>query len=99
MKNETINAPEAQLLDLLKQVLPKATHDPKLAQKIYHAVELEFKAKARLKAFEKFCAKVELPDLEPTERRLALWAHPLWAGFLVLLMGVFWAGRKAAGAF
>jgi len=44
-------------------------------------------------------AVAKLPDLEPTERRLALWAHPLWAGFLVLLMCVFWAGRKAAGAF
>ncbi len=64
MKNETTKAPEAQLLDLLKQVLPKATHDPRLAQKIYQAVELEFKAKARAKAFEKFCAKVELPNLE-----------------------------------
>jgi hypothetical protein len=28
MKNEPTKAPEAQLLDLLKQVLPKATHDP-----------------------------------------------------------------------
>jgi hypothetical protein len=65
MKNETTKAPEAQLLDLLKQVLPKATHDARLAQKIYQAVELEFKAKARAKAFEKFCAKVELPNLEP----------------------------------
>jgi len=40
-----------------------------------------------------------LPQSEPQERRLQLWAHPLWAGLLVLLMGVFWAGRKAMGAF
>jgi hypothetical protein len=36
-----------------------------LAGKIYQAVELELKAKARGSAFEKFCAKVELPNLEP----------------------------------
>jgi len=36
-----------------------------LAGKIYQAIELELKAKARGSAFEKFCAKVELPDLEP----------------------------------
>src|SRR3954466_7057269 len=56
---------EAQLLELLKRVLPKATHDPELAGKIYQAIELELKAKSRAIAFEKFCSKVELPDLDP----------------------------------
>ena len=65
MKNETKKTTEAQLLDLLKKVLPKATHDAQLAGKIYQAIELELKAKARSTAFEKFCARVELPDLEP----------------------------------
>jgi hypothetical protein len=65
MKKETKKATEAQLLELLKRVLPKATHDPKLAEKIYGAVEVELKATARVSAFEKFCQKVELPDLEP----------------------------------
>ena len=45
-------------------MLPKATHDPQLAGKIYEAVESELKAKAKVTAFEKFCAKVELPDLQ-----------------------------------
>ena len=40
-----------------------------------------------------------LPQSEPRERRLQIWAHPLWAGLLVLLLGIFWAGRKAMGAF
>jgi len=65
MKKENNKAAEAQLLDLLRKVLPKATHDAQLAGKIYQAVELELKAKAKMLAFEKFCAKVELPDLEP----------------------------------
>jgi len=65
MKKENNQASEARLLDLLKKVLPKATDDAKLAGKIYQAVELELKAKAKVSAFEKFCAKVELPDLEP----------------------------------
>jgi hypothetical protein len=65
-KNTTPKASvEVQLLGLLKQVLPKATHDPKLAGKIYDAIEQELKLKARAVAFEKFCARVELPDLEP----------------------------------
>jgi len=65
MKKETNKNTDAQLLELLKKVLPKATHDPQLAGKIYQAVELELKAKSRATAFDKFCAKVELPDLEP----------------------------------
>lgn len=55
---------EFQLLELLKRVLPKATHDSQLAGKIYEAVEAELKAKSRVTAFEKFCERVELPDLE-----------------------------------
>ena len=45
---------EAQLLGLLKTVLPKATHDPKLAGAIYSAIEHELKTKARASSFEKF---------------------------------------------
>lgn len=44
-------------------------------------------------------AVAALPEPEPQERRIQLWAHPIWAGVLILLMGVFWAGRKAAGTF
>jgi hypothetical protein len=64
MKKETKKTNEAQLLDLLKRVLPKATDDSQLAGKIYEAIEAELKAKARVLAFEKFCSKIELPDLE-----------------------------------
>jgi hypothetical protein len=40
-----------------------------------------------------------LPDPELDERRLLLWAHPAWAALLLVLLGVFWVGRKIAGAF
>lgn len=66
MKKNLNKESETQFLDLLKRVLPKTTHDPKLADKIYRAIESELKAKARAIAFEKFCAKVELPNLETT---------------------------------
>lgn len=65
MKKETNKNTESQLLDLLKKVLPKATHDAQLAGKIYQAIESELKTKARAQAFEKFCSRVELRDLEP----------------------------------
>lgn len=55
---------EFQLLELLKHVLPKAIHDSKLAGQIYEAVEAELRSKSRAAAFEKFCERVELPDLE-----------------------------------
>ena len=40
-----------------------------------------------------------LPEPAPIEQRVLIWAHPAWAGLIVLLLGLFWAGRKAAGAF
>jgi hypothetical protein len=64
MKKEAKKSNEVQLLELLKRVLPKATHDAKLADKIYEAIEDELKAKARVMAFEKFCGGIELPNLE-----------------------------------
>ena len=64
MKKETNKNTEAQLLALLKKVLPKATTDPELAGRIYSAVETELRSTSRVKAFDKFCARVELPDLE-----------------------------------
>jgi len=39
-----------------------------------------------------------LPQPTLQERHIQLWAHPLWSGLLLLLLGVFWAGRKLAGA-
>jgi hypothetical protein len=65
MKKDTSKNAEIQVLELLKKVLPKATHDAELAGKIYAAIEDEFKKKARGNAFHKFCQRVELPDLEP----------------------------------
>jgi hypothetical protein len=38
-----------------------------------------------------------LPEPEPIVRRLRLWSHPVWAGLIVGLMGVFWTGRKLIG--
>jgi hypothetical protein len=44
-------------------------------------------------------AIASLPHSDLQERRVQLWAHPLWAGLVVVLLGVFWVGRKAAGTF
>jgi uncharacterized membrane protein len=40
-----------------------------------------------------------LPQPELQERRVQLWASPVWGGLLILLLGIFWAGRKLVGAF
>lgn len=37
------------------------------------------------------------PLSPPTVRRLQLWCHPLVAGALVALLGLFWVGRKRQG--
>ena len=39
-----------------------------------------------------------LPEPAPTVHRTRLWAHPIWAGILVFLMGAFWVARKMNGS-
>jgi hypothetical protein len=39
----------------------------------------------------------QLPEPPPTIRRLQLWAHPAMAGTMILLLGIFWIGRKGVG--
>ncbi len=38
-----------------------------------------------------------LPEPPPSVRRVQLWSHPIFAGSIVLLLGVFWVGRKVIG--
>ncbi len=38
-----------------------------------------------------------LPDPSPSIRRVQLWSHPVTAGIVIALMGIFWIGRKAIG--
>src|SRR5438132_6263171 len=38
-----------------------------------------------------------LPDPPPAVRRVQLWSHPALAGMVVLLLAVFWIGRKLVG--
>lgn len=56
---------QAQLLNLLRAILPKVAPDAAFAEKIYTACEAELRAKNRVNSFEKFCERIELPDLEP----------------------------------
>ncbi len=39
----------------------------------------------------------EVPEPPKQIRRVQIWSHPLVAGGLILLMGVFWVGRKMVG--
>ena len=39
-----------------------------------------------------------LPEPESTIHRIRLWSHPILSGILIVLMGVFWVGRKMIGA-
>ena len=55
---------QAQLLDLLRTILPKVAPDPAFAEKIYSAFEAELRANNRVQSFEKFCERIELPNLD-----------------------------------
>jgi hypothetical protein len=52
------------VLDLLRRVLPKAAPDPHLAEVIYNAVEAELRLANQAVAFEAFCDRMTVPDLD-----------------------------------
>ena len=39
----------------------------------------------------------DLPEPPPIERRLQIWCHPITAGVLISMFGLFWVARKAVG--
>ena len=51
-------------LEILQEILPKTTKDPKLSSKIIRAVQKELVANEQNKAFERFCKKTPVPNLE-----------------------------------
>jgi hypothetical protein len=38
-----------------------------------------------------------LPEPKPVEKRLRLWSEPAWGGLLLVLLTIYWVGRKSAG--
>jgi hypothetical protein len=38
-----------------------------------------------------------LPEPKPAERRVRVWSDPWWGGVILLLLTVYWVGRKWAG--
>jgi hypothetical protein len=38
-----------------------------------------------------------LPEPKPVERRIRVWSDPRWGGAILLLLTVYWVGRKWAG--
>ncbi len=38
-----------------------------------------------------------LPEPKPLENRIRLWANPWWGGLILLLLTIYWTGRKLAG--
>jgi hypothetical protein len=38
-----------------------------------------------------------MPEPAPVIVPLRIWSHPLWGGLIIVLLAVFWTGRKFAG--
>ena len=54
----------AEVLELLKDVLPKAVSDQALVDIILSACEKQIMTRVKVEAFQKFCTRAELPSLE-----------------------------------
>lgn len=55
-------------------------------------------ATASPEQFDDLLKKIALtPQPKPLEARVRLWSNPYWGGTLLLLLAVYWIGRKMAG--
>jgi hypothetical protein len=77
----------------LEQIGRPARYD--VLEEIARLTRGEFLTEINLAAIQEKIAAQPAP--EPVERRLRLWAHPLWIGAIILLLSVFWLGRKMIG--
>ncbi|HTI51744.1 MAG TPA: hypothetical protein VL475_12355, partial [Planctomycetaceae bacterium] len=68
---------------------------PEVLEEIARVTRGKVVAVDRLEEVVRYLA--ELPEPPPSIRRVPLWSHPVPAGILVLLLGIFWAGRKIIG--
>jgi hypothetical protein len=55
-------------------------------------------ATATPEKFDDLLAKIALtPQPKPLEARVRLWSNPYWGGLLLLMLTIYWIGRKLAG--
>jgi hypothetical protein len=55
-------------------------------------------ANASFEALDKVVQQISLlPEPKPLEQRIRLWSNPWWGGLILVLLGIYWTGRKLAG--
>jgi len=48
--------------------------------------------------FDKAISQISLlPEAQPIEKRVRIWSDPRWGGAILLLLTIYWIGRKWIG--
>lgn len=71
---------------------------PVNAQILREMASITGAAVASLEGVKELVQKISLlPEPKPIEQRTRLWSDPWWGGSILLLLAVYWSGRKLAG--
>lgn len=71
---------------------------PANAQVLREIASITQGASASFDAIKNIVQQVSLlPKPKPLEHRVRLWSDPWWGGTILLLLGIYWTGRKLAG--
>ena len=71
---------------------------PVNAQILREMASLTQGTNASFEALDRLVEQVTfLPEPKPLEQRIRLWSNPWWGGAILLLLGIYWTGRKLAG--
>ncbi len=71
---------------------------PANAQILREIATLTRGAFSTFESLEKVVQQISLlPEPKPLEQRLRIWSSPWWGGIILVLLGIYWTGRKLAG--
>jgi uncharacterized membrane protein len=83
---------------LVVQPLIEKQGQPANAQVLREIASLSQGAHASFELLDKVVQQISLlPEPKPLEQRIRLWSSPWWGGLILVLLGVYWTGRKLAG--
>jgi uncharacterized membrane protein len=71
---------------------------PANAQILREVAAITQGATVSFEALDKIVQQISLlPEPKPLEQRIRLWSSPFWGGLILVLLGIYWTGRKLAG--
>ncbi|HWD19324.1 MAG TPA: hypothetical protein VHB20_08585 [Verrucomicrobiae bacterium] len=100
-KIDVASAPNGRELDTTLRVAPPLIEkqgEPADVQTLREIAAVTHGASFSVDDFGQAISQISLlPEPQPVEKRIRLWSDPIWGGAILLLLTIYWVGRKWIG--